>query len=126
MFELDILECVPQFVVGVGAEGIEVLSHSALEDEGRLRNDGEGGSESGETDSGSGGVVEEDGGGAIALGETEEGVEERSLACSSSADHSDLHFGLNVEVEILKYGFEVVSVSESGILESNGSFGWPI
>ena len=47
MFELDILECVPQFVVGVGAEGIEVLSHSALEDEGRLKDDGEGGSESG-------------------------------------------------------------------------------
>ena len=126
MFELDILECVPQFVVGVGAEGIEVLSHSALEYEGRLRDDGEGGPESGETDSGSGGVVEEDGGGAIALGETEEGVEQRRLAGSSSTDHPYLHLWLDVEVGILEDGVEIVSVPESGILKSNGSFIGPL
>ena len=57
MFEVDILECFPEFLVGVGEEGIEVLSHSALEDEGRLRDDGDGFSESGETNEGSRGVV---------------------------------------------------------------------
>ena len=97
----------------------------ASKDEGRLGDDGEGGSESSETDSGSGGIVEEDGGGAIALGETEEGVEERRLTGSSSTDHSNLHLWLNVEVDIRQCWFEVISIAESGVLESNRSFGGP-
>ena len=126
MFEVDILECFPEFLVGVGEEGIEVLSHSALEDEGRLRDDGDGCSESGETDEGSRDIVEEDRRRAITLDETEESLEERRLTSSCSADYSYLHLGVDSEVEALKDWVEVFSVSKSGVLESNGSLSRPL
>ena len=120
------MECVPQFLVGVGAKGIEVFSHSALEDEGRLRDDGDGCSESGETDEGSRDIIEEDGRGAIALDKTEEGLEKRRLTSSCSANHPYLHVRFDSELEVLKDGLEVVSISESGVLESNGSLSRPL
>ena len=48
--EMDESEGVPHFLVRVELEWIEVLSHSALEDEGSLRDDGNGSSEGAQPD----------------------------------------------------------------------------
>ena len=102
-------------------EWVQILSHCAFEEEGRLRDYGDSPSKSGEPHFRSTDVVDEDGRFSVALHESEESLQERGLACSSAPHHSDFHGRLHLEFYLFENRLEVLSVAESSLLEMNGS-----
>ena len=130
LFELHLLERVPQLLVLELVERVEIRSHCADEERGLLRNDGELASQLVQTELADVDVVDEHASllAAADLGHSEDGLDDGGLACACAADDADFLARFDVEGEVVEdVGQSVLGVvAEGDVVEGDGSFVGPV